>query len=70
MKTEMTNCVWCGEKYDSNCDGHDHFEDGSCECRYCLKTDALKGLQFCSPECEMNYIHENNIAIEFDDEYK
>lgn len=52
-------CDYCGEKYDSDSEGHDHFEDGSCECKYCIKSDGLRGKKFCSPECEYHYITEN-----------
>lgn len=53
-------CDYCGEEYDSDTDGHEHFEDGSCECEYC-KNGELIGKTFCSPECEYNYINENEV---------
>lgn len=54
----MTNerCDFCGANYDSDSEGHEHFEDGSCECRYCQVTDELKGKKFCSSECEYHFI--------------
>lgn len=57
--TGIECCDWCGKGYDSNSEGHEHFEDGGCECDYCLTHEEIKGKKFCSPECECNYINKN-----------
>lgn len=70
MKTEKLEegeekCDFCGRKYDSNCEGHEHFAgEGGCECKYCLKSKALAGTKFCSPECECHYIYDHNLTPE------
>lgn len=61
VSDDIETCEWCGGQYDSNSDGHTHFEDGGCECRYCLASDALKGKNFCSQECECKYVNRNNV---------
>jgi hypothetical protein len=56
MKTDDTTCDWCGEEYHSNGEGHTHYEDGGCECKYCLASKAIEGKNFCSQECECKYV--------------
>lgn len=53
----MEECDYCGNDYDSNCEGHEHFEDGGCDCKYCQTIPSVKGKKFCSPECEAKFIN-------------
>jgi hypothetical protein len=62
MEEQTEKCNYCGRKYDSNCEGHEHFSDGGCECEYCLESKVIHGKKFCSPECEGCWVdrHQNN----------